>query len=314
MPDVLTSLPFIVFHTLVLLLASFMLAMETVGFELATIFVGAFHDVTATKAHAIGFNLTIFGFIIPISIAIGATTRVGNRLGEGNVYGAKLSALIGYLIIMAVQTITCLVMVILRRPIASFYSDSEPVLDFCSRLMPLVAGVSFFDGVQNFNSCLLRSIGRPLAGSVVNFIGYYVLALPTAAGLGWGAKLKIFGIWLGLIAGLAGATVGYFILIYRVDWDKEAQLAKERVSDGKKDPLELETGPDYAALAEGDHIGASDTGAHMDTQLPDADAHAHHDISDSVQSKDRNGVELMNDEEESVRLEELSTGDGDSAH
>lgn len=236
--------------------ASFMLAMEVIGFELATIVVGTFQDVIAIKAHAIGFNLSIFGFIIPMSIAIGATTRVGNRLGEGSVAGAKLSSLVGYIIVGSIQLLTSLTMVILRRVIASFYSDSQPVIDFCARLMPLVALMSFFDGTQTFNSALLRSIGRPLAGSIVNFVGYYLLALPIAAGLGWGTSLRTFGVWAGLIAGLAGATFGYFALIYRVDWDKEAQLAKDRVDSGDASAVlqlegELESDTDYVPLEEG---------------------------------------------------------------
>jgi len=212
--------------------ASFMLAMEVIGFELATIFVGTFRDVVAIKAHAIGFNLTTIVFIIPIGLAIGSTTRVGNRLGEGDAQGAKFSALVGALIIATILFFIGLTLVAFRSIVPRMYSSSPHVLDFCKKLMPLIALLSFFDGMQTFNGALMRSVGRPLSGSIVNFFGYYILAIPIGAGLAWGAKLHTVGVWIGLVCGLFGATVGYWILIARLNWDEEARLAKERVQDG----------------------------------------------------------------------------------
>jgi MATE family multidrug resistance protein len=212
--------------------ASFMLAMEVIGFEIATIFVGTFHDVTAIKAHAIGFNLTTVVFIIPIGLAIGSTTRVGNRLGSGNPAAAKFSAFVGAIIIASILIVIGIILMSFSNIIPRAYSTSEPVIAFCKRLMPLIALLAFFDGIQTFNGALMRSLGRPLAGSIVNFFGYYLLAVPIAAGLAWGAKWKIFGVWCGLVAGLCGASIGYLILISRVDWEEEARLARERVESG----------------------------------------------------------------------------------
>lgn len=212
--------------------ASMMLAIEVIGFEIATIFVGVFHDVIAIKAHAIGFNLTTVVFIIPISLAIGATTRVGNRLGEGRPDAAKYSAFVGASVIVSILVCICTSLVAFRGFIPKAYSNSPAVIEFCKRLMPFIAALALLDGIQTFNGALMRSVGRPLAGSIVNFLGYYLLAIPIAAGLAWGAKWKIFGVWCGLVCGLFGAAVGYLILIFRIDWEEEARLARERVANG----------------------------------------------------------------------------------
>jgi MATE family multidrug resistance protein len=210
--------------------SSAMLALEVVGFEIATIFVGTFGDVSAVKAHSIGFNLTTWVFIIPIGFAIGSTTRVGNRLGEGNSAGAKFSALVGFLVIGSILLFICTFMLALKSYIPLIYSNSPQVVAICKKLMPWVAILAFLDGAQTFTGALMRSVGRPLAGSIVSFLGYYLMAIPIGAGLAWGAKWKIFGVWTGLVAGLAGAVIGYAVLIYRVDWEKEAVLARERVN------------------------------------------------------------------------------------
>jgi MATE family multidrug resistance protein len=233
--------------------ASLMLAMEVIGFEIATIFVGTFHDVTAIKAHAIGFNITTVVFIIPIGLAIGATTRVGNRLGEGQSSAAKFSALVGASMIASLLVFIGTLLIAFRGIIPRAYSSSEHVIEFCKKLMPLIAALAFFDGLQTFNGALMRSVGRPLAGSIVNFLGYYLLAIPIAAGLAWGAKWKIFGVWCGLVAGLCGASIGYCVLIYRVNWEEEAKLARERVH--ASDVSLLDDGVDSPPQAENAHLG-----------------------------------------------------------
>ena len=212
--------------------ASFMLAMEVIGFEIATLFVGSFADVAAVKAHSIGFNLSTMIYIIPIGLSIGSATRVGNRLGEGNAAGAKFSALVGAIIIISALFFMDTILIMFRALIPRLYSDSTHVISICKKLMPFVAALSFFDGVQTFNGSIMRAVGQQFYGSIVNFLGYYLLAIPIAAGLGFGAKWKLYGVWCGLVAGLIGASIGYLILMFKIDWEEEARKAKERVAEG----------------------------------------------------------------------------------
>lgn len=253
--------------------ASFMLAMEVIGFELATIFVGTFRDVHAIKAHAIGFNLTTIVFIIPIGLAIGSTTRVGNKLGEGDSPAAKFSALVGALVIACILCCIGILLVALRSVIPRAYSNSEQVLEFCKKLMPLIAMLSFLDGMQTFNGALMRSVGRPLSGSIVNFLGYYIFAIPIAAGLAWGAKMKIFGVWIGLVAGLFGATVGYWTLIYRLDWELEAKLARERVLQGGTTTLQEQAN---IPVADTEYAHIDDTHENLHIHLDGEEDHSEH--------------------------------------
>lgn len=217
--------------------ASLMLAMEVIGFEIATIFVGSFGDITAVKAHSIGFNLTTMIFIVPIGLSIGSATRVGNLLGEGNARGAKFSTFVGAIIIVSSLIFLDTILISFRSLVPRIYSNSAPVIEVCKKLMPLVAALSFFDGLQTFNGAITRAVGQQFWGSIVNFLGYYLLSIPIAAGLGFGAKWKLFGVWCGLVAGLFGACVGYFILMTRIDWEKEAEAAKKRVSEGAAQTL-----------------------------------------------------------------------------
>lgn len=253
--------------------ASLMLAMEVIGFEIATLFVGSFADVTAVKAHAIGFNLTTMIFIVPIGLSIGSATRVGNLLGEGNSKGAKFSTFVGALIIIASLIFLDTILLMFRSIIPRLYSDSAVVIDVCKKMMPLVAALSFFDGLQTFNGSIMRAVGQQFYGSIVNFLGYYLLAIPIAAGLGFGAKWKLYGVWCGLVAGLAGAFAGYLILMIRIDWEKEAQLAKKRVSEGAAQALSDDSPvplPDNDYLPLADTLSSDDSDTSLDIKSYDS--------------------------------------------
>jgi multidrug resistance protein, MATE family len=68
--------------------------------------------------------------------------------------------------------------------------------------MPFVAAFQIADGLANSNGGCLRGMGRQHYGAVVNFVAYYLIALPCGIYLafhGWG----LAGLWAGNAGGAA---------------------------------------------------------------------------------------------------------------
>jgi MATE family multidrug resistance protein len=83
-----------------------------------------------------------------------------------------------------------------------------------------------------FVSMKVRGIGRPLPGSIINFVGFYIFCIPVGAGLAFGANLAAFGLWWGIFAGLAASCACYYVFLYIiVDWKEEERKAVLRVSE-----------------------------------------------------------------------------------
>ena len=74
-------------------------------------------------------------------------------------------------------------------------------------LLPIAGAFQIADGLQVVGAGLMRGMGRPQAGAVVNLIGFYLLALPLAYLLAFPLELGMIGIWWGLAAGLGGVAV-----------------------------------------------------------------------------------------------------------
>jgi Na+-driven multidrug efflux pump len=64
--------------------------------------------------------------------------------------------------------------------------------------MLISAFVAVFDGMSVILCGQLRAIGRPMPGSVAMFLGHYLAGLPSGIALGFGLKLEIYGVWMGL--------------------------------------------------------------------------------------------------------------------
>lgn len=74
----------------------------------------------------------------------------------------------------------------------------------------------------------MRGAGHQLQGAIVNQVAYYVIGLPIGIGIGVGLDMGALGVWIGLAiaANLQAVCIG--IILLRLNWDKEAQLAMKR--------------------------------------------------------------------------------------
>ena len=82
--------------------------------------------------------------------------------------------------------------------------------------------------------------------TLVNVFAFWLLGIPLGAILAFPLHWRVEGLWWGLCLGLVASSLAYAVLICRLDWQKEAQLALRRStvvpeaeerSGGKATPL-----------------------------------------------------------------------------
>lgn len=72
---------------------------------------------------------------------------------------------------------------------------------------------------------LLAGAGKQKLGMLVNFVAFYVLAVPAALLLGfWGGR-GVEGMYAGMVLGPATQLMLYLIVLLRLDWPREAAIA-----------------------------------------------------------------------------------------
>jgi len=182
------------------------LSLEIWAFEIATLFALRLgnHELAA---HTISLNLASLSYMLPLGIAIAATTRVGNLIGEGRPRRAQLTAWLAMGTSAVIMTGSAAVFIALRFRLPTMYTGDAQVIALAAAVLPIAAAFQLVDGTQVVGSGILRGMGKTRPAAVFNLVGYYVLALPLAAILSLRGDWGLQGVWIGLSLGLASVAI-----------------------------------------------------------------------------------------------------------
>ena len=158
-------------------------------------------------AHQIAINVSALCFMVPMGLAEATTVRVGRALGAGDPYGVRQSARAGYVIVLATQACSALVLVLGHDAIVGIYTRDVAVAATASVLLLYAATFQFPDGLQVMSAGALRGLRDTRVPMVLAMLSYWGVGMPLGAWLGLGLGRGPQGMWTGLILGLATAAV-----------------------------------------------------------------------------------------------------------
>ncbi len=174
-------------------------------------------------AHQVAILVASATFMVPLGVAMGTTVRVGQAAGAGDADGVRWAAKAGWIIGVATQTASALLLALAGAWMASLITDDPAVIALSATLMLFAAVFQYTDGLQAISAGALRGLKDTRIPAYVTVLSYWGLGLPVgiflggvgrtaegavAFGLGWGPT----GYWVGLILGL---TVAATLLTWR---------------------------------------------------------------------------------------------------
>ncbi|MBN3198293.1 MATE family efflux transporter [Pectobacterium brasiliense] len=167
--------------------------------------------VVDVAGHQIALNFSSLMFVLPLSVGVATTIRVGHRLGEGSVENARIAAHTGIMAGVALACCTAIFTTLLREPIALLYNQDPLVVAMASQLMLLAAVYQISDAVQVIGTGVLRGYKDTRSIFYITFVAYWVLGLPSGYLLALTdiivPRMGPAGFWCGFIIGLTAAAV-----------------------------------------------------------------------------------------------------------
>lgn len=168
-------------------------------------------------AHQIAISLASISFMICTGLAMAATIRVGNQLGEKNTPALRNAGFSAILQVLTFMTATSILYISLREFLPTLYlnmsdKSSEVIAQSASGLLILAAIFQIPDGIQVTAIGALRGMQDVFIPSIITFVAYWVFALPIAYFLAFHTSLGSKGIWVGLTVGL---TISAAFMTYR---------------------------------------------------------------------------------------------------
>ncbi|TDF41645.1 MATE family efflux transporter [Alteromonadaceae bacterium M269] len=179
-------------------------------FAAIAIFLSPF-GATVVASHQIALNFSSLMFMVPLSIGMATTIRVGYLLGENGPEKAKTAIKSAMILGLSCSLITATLSVLLRFPIANLYTTDDVVIQGAASLMLLAAMFQLSDAIQVIAACALRGYKDTKAMFYITFLSYWVIGLTLGISLGLTdfivPKMAAEGFWIGIIVGLSAAAI-----------------------------------------------------------------------------------------------------------
>lgn len=185
---------------------------EVTLFTLIALFIASLGEITVA-AHQVAFSFTGILFMLPLSLSMALTIRVGNTLGQNRPDLARLVAGNGIAISLVVAAINSTLLWTAGTWVISLYTANPEVQRLAASLLTLAVFYQVSDSLQANLAGALRGYKDTRIVMLITVLSYWCVGLGGGHWLGTqGAgsltgPLGVHGYWLGLIAGLSTAAI-----------------------------------------------------------------------------------------------------------
>ncbi|GEN29006.1 MATE family efflux transporter [Halovibrio variabilis] len=185
---------------------------EVTLFTLIALFIASYGEVTV-GAHQIALSFTTILFMLPMSLSMALTVRVGNTLGQQRLALARKVAWNGIVISVIVAAINSILLWVTAAPVISLYTSNAEVQALALSIIALAVLFQLSDALQVNLAGALRGYKDTRIVMVITVLSYWIVGLGGGHWLGsrgvgdWVNPLGVHGYWIGLIAGLTTAAL-----------------------------------------------------------------------------------------------------------
>ena len=164
---------------------------------------------TVVAGHQIALNFSSMVFMIPYSLGMAATVRVGQALGRGEPREARFAAGVSMAAALGYACLSASLMLLLREEIAQIYTPDRAVIAVATTLLVYSALFQFSDAIQVTAAGALRGYQDTRVTMILTLFAYWGIGLPVGYALGltdwFGEPSGPSGLWQGLVVGLTCA-------------------------------------------------------------------------------------------------------------
>jgi MATE family multidrug resistance protein len=211
-------------------------SLEFWAFGLVAVLMGRLGSLEQA-AHQVAINLASLSFMVPMGVSAAASVRVGFNVGRGDGAAVRRSAAVSLLLGVGAMAGSALLFLVWPTPLAALYSEDGAVVALAASLLPLAAAFQLFDGTQVVALGCLRGAGDTLVPMAINLFGYWVVGLPVGLWLTFPRELGPYGLWWGLVVGLAVVAT---VLALRLRFRLAGELERLHIDAPHADPLQLD--------------------------------------------------------------------------
>ena len=172
---------------------------------------------TLVAAHQVAISVTSQLFMIPMSLAIALTIRVGTYYGEKNWAAMRKVQYLGLITGTVFAAVTMLLIWFFRADIVAIYTTDYAVAEVAMYLLLFAIAYQLMDAWQVSAAGCLRGMQDTQGPMWITMISYWVIAFPAGVYLARFTQMQAAGVWVGLIIGLTVACILLLSRLYMIN-------------------------------------------------------------------------------------------------
>lgn len=168
--------------------------------------------------HQVALNVASVTFMLPLSLGMAMTVRVGHHLGCSGAQAAKRSSWLGVKLNFGLALFNATLITLGAGFIANLYSPDPAVVAIGTSLLFFAALFQISDAVQIAAAGALRAYEDTFAVMLITFAAYWLIGFGSGWYLAYEAAepMGAAGFWIGLIIGLTFAAVALLIRLWAI--------------------------------------------------------------------------------------------------
>ncbi len=199
---------------------AFALLIESSIFAIIAILIAPLGPIVVA-GHQVALNVSGMVFMLPLSIGVATSIRVGYYLGAKEKQGAHRARWVGIGFAFCLSFCVALLIMALRYMIPTIYTSDAEVISLAAFILIFAALYQCSDAVQIVAVSALRGYNDTAAVFVVTILAYWCLTLPLGYTLAMTntivPAMGVTGFWFAIVFGLTVAAVLFLFRIARLE-------------------------------------------------------------------------------------------------
>ena len=131
------------------------------------------------------------------------------------------------MIVFFLNGIMILIYLLFPKQLIGIFTEEEVITELYSRSLYYIIAIFVLDSIQIVIGGVIRGIGEQGESSIVSFISYCVITLPSAVIFAFPMEMGMQGIILGYILGIFGNGVMNTYLLIKSDWELKIEETED---------------------------------------------------------------------------------------
>lgn len=188
--------------------------------------------------HLFTLNISLNSFTVSIGFGICISIISAREFGKGDIQSSKNYLKTTYFCGISIALVVSLLIFFFKNVLFNLLVNEKNLAEKSYITLRYLSLTLIFDVTQHILSSFLKGIGKQWLATAISFLNFYGIQITLALIFTKVLDLGVSGIWLGLFIAAVFASLLYFLIYLRLDFNKVLILTQKRIEEDHMISLE----------------------------------------------------------------------------